>query len=403
MVAGLRADDDQKQEQQQPEEIPNFSQLDEYIYVPKSTLSLGTRFFLKGPKASYSGQGSVPSAVNPGADNTVGIPNISRTYIDGAVYPDDRQSTVSNGVGNSTNVNVPPDGRTNNWTYTNNSQLLPNGDLAFHIFSGVVTDTSDHLAPGVPTEGLELILDRDMGKIGKHMTWSITAGFSIADIHSSTFASVPTNVTTLTDTYDLFGQVPPPAPFTSPGTVNQTVVNSNGQPATNGNTPTEAQTVTQTILLGNAPLNRSYTVLATDTLNRYFVEGAYYTFRVGPTLLIPMGQHFKFSISAGPDLIYAGSEYNVLEELTTATGESFTQLYQQQGSRVIPGYYVDVNLRYEVTETAGFYVGGLFQGAGGFTQSLPSGTSASGAALDYKTRLDFGDEQGVKAGMTVRF
>ncbi len=403
MVAGLRADDDEKPEQQQPEEIPNFNQLDEYIYVPKSTLSLGTRFFLKGPKTTYSGQGSIPANSSPGADNTVNIPNIYRTYFDGAVYPDDRQYTVSNGVGNSTNINIPPDGRTNNWTYDYNSQLLPNGDLAFHVYSGVVTDTGDHAASGVPTEGLELILDRDMGKIGKHMTWSITAGFSIADIHSGLYASVPTNVTTLTDTYDLFGQVPPAAPFTSPGTVDQTVVTSNGTPATNGNTPTESQSVTQQILLGNQPLSRTYTVVATDTENRYFIEGAYYTFRVGPTVLIPLGQKFKLSISAGPDLIYSGSEYNVLEDFTAATGESFTELYQQENSRVIPGYYVDVNLRYEINETSGFYVGGLYQGAGGYNQSLPSGSSNSGAPLDYQTRIDFGDEQGVKAGMTVRF
>jgi hypothetical protein len=35
---------------------------------------------------------------------------------------------------------------------------------------------------------MELILDRDMGKLGKRATWSLTAGFSIADIHSSIYA-----------------------------------------------------------------------------------------------------------------------------------------------------------------------------------------------------------------------
>ena len=212
--AGLRAADEEKQ---QPEEIPDFNQIDEYTYVPKSTLSLASRFFLNGPKTTYSGQGVIPSAVDPGSDYNV--PNVSHTYIDGTVNPDTRTVLISNGVGETTSSPIPPDGRTNSWSYDNASQLLPNGDLTFHTYSGEVTDTGIHSTTGTPNLGLELLMDRDMGKIGKHMKWAITAGFSIADIHSSTYASVPTQMTTLTDTYDLFGQVPPAPPYSSPNTV----------------------------------------------------------------------------------------------------------------------------------------------------------------------------------------
>src|ERR1700683_4284389 len=93
-VAGLRAADED--EKQQPEEIPDFNQIDEYTYVPKSTLSLASRLFLTGPKTTYSGQGLIPSGQGPRGSY---VPNISHTYYDGSVSPDTRTSVSTNGVG----------------------------------------------------------------------------------------------------------------------------------------------------------------------------------------------------------------------------------------------------------------------------------------------------------------
>jgi hypothetical protein len=399
---GLRADDEEQKPI--PEEIPNFNQLDEFIYVPKSTLSLGDRVLLVGPKATYGGQGALPS----GLGNLVSpqVPNVSRTYADGTVGVDSRDILVSSGFGQAYEQPIPSDGRTDTWSYNNNNQILPNGDIAFHIYSGEVTDTGAHDANSTPSLGLELVLDHDMGNLGKHMKWSFTAGFAINDIHSGTFASVPTTLTTITDTYDLFGQVPPPAPFSSPGAVTQTAVNSSGV-TVGGSTATTTQEANQTILLGDRPIqnlpgtNYGETVTTAQVLseNRYFIDGAYYTLRFGPTLMVPMGNHFKLTLSAGPALVYSGSEYNVLEDLVNATGEpELTQLYQKENSKLMPGYYVDVNLRYDLTEKAGFYVGGIYQAAGSYTQSVSSGMGTT-----YTSKLDFGSEQGVKSGLTVRF
>ena len=49
-----------------PIEIPDFSNLDEYIYEPKSTVRFGFRY-LSGAKTSFSGQGRIPSPEDPGA------------------------------------------------------------------------------------------------------------------------------------------------------------------------------------------------------------------------------------------------------------------------------------------------------------------------------------------------
>ena len=298
-VAGLHAQQ-KEEEKTAPEEIPNFNQLDEYVYVPKSTFSLGTRFFLRGPRTTYGGQGENPSIVNPGGPETVGVANISRTYIDGTVEPDQRTVTVNSGLGGSTQVPISPDGRTNTWSYDNASQLLPDGNIAFHTYSAEITDTSSHGVSGAPNTGMELILDRDMGKLGKKWKWSMTYGFSIADIHSSSYLSIPTNVSTLTDTYDLFGQVPPPAPFNSPNNIQQTVYGAGGTVVAGTSATQATQSVTQQILLGNVPLGRQVDVLATDTTNRYFTEGAYYTLRIGPTVTIPVARHFNLNLQRRP-------------------------------------------------------------------------------------------------------
>jgi hypothetical protein len=395
----VRAADDQKEEEkQQPDEIPNFNQLDEYIYVPKTTLSLGTRYFLHGPKTTYSGQGLNPSVVFPGDDSSLNAPNLQRNYIDGSVSPDGRTIPVNTGEGATVAAPIPNDGRTNTWAYDNASQLLPNGDIAFHTYSAEITDTSEHTVDGAPNTGLELIIDRDMGKLGKHFKWTITGGFSLGDIHSSSYVGVPTQLTTLTDTYDLFGQVPPPAPFSSPNNATQTVFGAGSTVVLGSGQTTTTQSVQQVILLGNEPISRTEVPTQMLTTNRYFTEGSFYTVRVGPTLIMPMGKKFSMNVSAGPALIYSGSILNVLEDLNIATGEDFTQLYQHENSKLLPGYYVDVNLAYQLTDTAGFYVGNIFQSAGSYTQKV-----SSGPGTNYVSKIDFGSQDGVKGGVTVRF
>ncbi len=60
------------------------------------------------------------------------------------------------------------------------------------------------------------------------------------------------------------------------------------------------------------------------------------------------------------------------------TGNVVPQLYQKENTKILPGYYVDVDLRYDFTETAGLYVGNIYQGGGSYSQSVPSGTTLPG-------------------------
>src|SRR5215207_4290828 len=81
-VVGL-ASAQEEERRAPPVEIPDFSNLDEYIYEPKSVVTFGFRY-VSGAKTSFSGQGRLPSPENPGSATGA---NISRVYHDGAVQP----------------------------------------------------------------------------------------------------------------------------------------------------------------------------------------------------------------------------------------------------------------------------------------------------------------------------
>ena len=416
----VRADDSGAPPQQPPEEIPDFSHLDEYIYVPKTTLNLGFRYIVSGPKTTFSGQGLIPAPEDPGSPN---VANVSHTYHDGAVNPDRRTVTVDDGNGGTSTQAVPSDGKTNSWSYQNASQVTPDGNLAFHTYSALTADTLFHTTKGDANAGIELVATREMGKLGRHLQWNVTAGFSITDIRSALFANVPANITTVTDTYDLFGQIPPAPPFTSPGSASQNVVNSSGAIVTSGVTTTTTGTtttttstnVTQSIdtttLLGNIPISsvQSSSFSASGAKNRYSIEGAYYTFRAGPTVLWQIGNHFNLSLSAGVAILYSGTDYVVEEFFTPDTGNEIIETFGKNNTHLLPGYYADLTLQYQLTDTAGFYVGALYEGAGSYKQSVSALDTISGeptlsaSSSSYSTRINFDNQSGVRAGMTVKF
>src|SRR5687768_13683694 len=175
-----------------PVEIPDFSNLDEYIYEPKSAVTFGFRY-VSGAKTSFSGQGRIPSPEDPGAATGS---NLSRVYHDGAVQPDARVVPRLDSGGNpiidpntGTQVFDPiaPDGRTNTWNYTDASQLSQLGYVAFHSCSAEVIDTAVRQRDSGSSAGMDIAVSRDMGKLfGTRMEWKLTGGMSINDISANT-------------------------------------------------------------------------------------------------------------------------------------------------------------------------------------------------------------------------
>ncbi|MCX6950693.1 MAG: hypothetical protein NTV51_00670, partial [Verrucomicrobia bacterium] len=136
-AAGLvRAQDEQQQ--RPPTEIPDFSNLDDYIYEPKSILTFGFRQ-LSGAKLKFFGKGKLSTTEDPGAATGA---NLARSYHDGSVSPDARLAGRVDSSGNPVRDPdtgsqifdpIAPDGKTNTWAFQNASQVTEDGGfIAFH-------------------------------------------------------------------------------------------------------------------------------------------------------------------------------------------------------------------------------------------------------------------------------
>jgi hypothetical protein len=409
-LAGLAYAQDDEQRRAPPVEIPDFSNLDEYIYEPKSTLVIGVRH-LSGAKVGFGGgRGQITSLNAPGElDGTTK----TRVYQDGAVQPDARTvgRVDENGapmVNPDTGLQyfdpIPDDGKTNTWNYTSASQLNRQGFIGFRDFSAVIADTTTRDQDSGSSIGVDLAVHRDMGKLfGGRLAWNLTAGVSINDISADTTAGVLATVQTLTDYYRFYpkeGRTLPEAPYSAPSSTTETVLNADGTPVVN---PIDGSTATvttdTTVLLDQQPFERTNTVAtnSTSVTNRWKVKGAFYTFRAGPTLWIPITTRLRASVSVGAALVYAGTTYTVTETLEPEVGPAISETEFAEDYKLLPGYYADASLQFDLTERTGFYAGAIYQSSGDYTQVVENATTS------YSTKIDLAGLSGFRAGMTVRF
>lgn len=392
LAAQAQQTDDQDQQQQQPpEQIPDFSNLDEYIYVPKSTVNFGYRY-ITGVRARFSGSGVIgaPEALPATA------PNVSRTYHDGGVGPDGRTVTEDDANGTTSTVALNgADGKTNDWTYTDPSQITSDGFLQENLYS-VQSDNYDQSMTGKGNVGMEVFATHDERQLGKHWSWKLFGGFSLSDIQAATFATVRSTVTTITDTYDLYGQIPPAPPYLSGS--------GSGQ-----------------ILVSSAPLTRTATSAEddVDTQDHYKLHGGYATFRFGPQLVFSPNDHLQLLISVGPAVVMAGSTYTVTEVFDPPTGAQEIATLQRVTNRLLPGFYVDATLQYDLSDRSGFYLGIFDQSAGSYNENVQTagqavlgGTSETNLPYytgntigpgDYDARVDFTNQTGLRTGMAYKF
>ena len=390
LVLGLSASSllwAQEERQAPPTEIPDFSNLDEYIYVPKSTMQFGARN-MSGPKTSFSGKGKLSTNVQSGSSDGS---NESRTYHDGLVSPDARSTVLDNGDGTNSTVAAPNDGKTNTWNYISSKQLTADGYMLYRTYSADIIDTATRSRDAGRTSGVELGVAYDMGKVLKRFDWSIVAAVGVNDIAASLNDAVTARLTTVTDTYNLFGRLPPAAPYSAPSSVTTTVTNADGT--------TSSDTADTTTLLGNRPIDRSTssTVDSTSVRNRWKLKGAYYTVRVGPSVSFQILSRLKVTMSAGLAGVYAGSTYSVNESFQPETGAEITSSLDDETTKFLAGYYADATLQFDATERTGFYVGAVYQATGSYDQKI------STANANYVTNVDLNSLNGFRAGLTYRF
>lgn len=344
------------------------------VYTPKQAVRLGMRL-LTGVGAGFAGKGVVKSQglnLDKGIDE-----NVERGYHDGYVFRDQRTMTDPSGA----QVPITPDGRTNNWSLRNDEQATSDGFVMMNSYTAEVTDTGFRENDPDATYGIELSLDRDFGTLfNSRLKWGVVGGMSINQILSSTRSTVAADITRTTDYYSLDGQAAPKAPYVA---------------------PESAGGVDVSVLLRSNPSDRQVTNSSSSTAfeNHWRLRGAFITFRAGPVLQWPITEKFSATFSAGAVLVYAGSTYEVTQIFTPETGTQLELFNTDTSSFVVPGFYMDANLQYAFTDTAGLYVGAVYQNSGDYEQEVVSedGTSR------YVSRVDLSKLQGIRAGMTFRF
>lgn len=370
------------------EEPPTLTfDTDVYIHVPKFTLSIGSRA-MTGVKSSFSGTGSFAADTLIGDFPATGA-EVTRVYHDGSVRPDTRIRLNPDGtpeLGSDGNpVRITPDGKTNSWNFLSDLQALPDGTIAMHSYAGAIQDSGAKSKDADRTYGIEVMVRRDIGKITTRFSWDLGAGLSIGDINTKLSSSETATITTTTDRYSLFGEPAPTAPYAAPSS--GTVTNPDG-------TTTVVDT---TVLLGTDPLTRTTSTSSGTATNNWNLKGAYFTLRAGPSLIVPISEHFRASFSAGAALVYAGTTYSVQQNFQPETGSEISSTVESTYSKLLPGYYADASMEYWLTERAGFYVGAIFQSSGDYEQSIAT------ESANYSTRVDLSSLQGFRMGMNIRF
>jgi hypothetical protein len=424
-------DDNQASEQYEPP--PPVGMDVDYFAPPKQKLSIGFRV-LTGPKVAFSGFGLISSGVNPGFDA-----NGIRHYNDGTIAPDTRTDAASpTGAPLQTTVNA--DGRSDSWTFSNQSQVdTANNGVDMHTYSATINGNNPGSGRAASGAGFELTFDRDFGWHLGRVQIDLIGGIGTNKISYSRTENVAGMMTTNTDVYNTYNAVIDPVsgdpendtngnqfyggvpngytatpPAISPGTGTPGTLPAPGAVAPiptaptqtppytspSSGTDTNGNTVNNSTIIGSNPVPGDSTTsqpVPTLVTEKWNIDGAYYTLRAGAQVTVPITDKFSASVSGGPALVYVGTTFSVDQTLTPPTGSPITSIVTDTYNTVLPAYFADADVEYSFTDTTGLYLGAVFQSSTSYNQSIhdPSG--------NYTNRVDFGNQEGVRGGVSFKF
>ena len=373
----------------------------------KNTLKFGFRM-VTGAKVHFGNLGSVPFSVSPAglADG-----EISRFYNDGLVRKDTVSINESDSTGHQTST---PGGRylvfstttggqtllngdfisytpglTRDWNYSNASQLVNGGTgIALSLY-GAVSDGAGAEGKRRMSDGIELQLERVLGKLGGRWEVSLVGGLALSSITSKQAGVVQSSLHVFTDVYSLNGQTAPAAPFVG-STSYRDLVRPDGTIVSGGyettvplvSTP-DPSARTETLTPGAVSVNGAWRV-----------RGAYYVMRLGSEVRAMLTKDVGLSAGLGLSGAYVGTTYSAVESITVpgvdgpiSTDESTTR------DKLLPGFYANMDALWQLNERTGLYGGLIYENYGGYDQSV-GGRSA---------KIDLGSTLGVHGGISIKF
>lgn len=389
------------------------------VYVPKNTVTFGFRVLSSGAAVNFGNLGNIP--IRP---STALADGSGRVYDNGAVVTDSLRSDLVRGevqldangnyvrdaqgnliqtstpggryqttttVNNATVVNGDyvsyTPGQTRTWSYATDGQLVGN-HVAMSNY-GAVSEGGTAMKEQSFSGGVEMQLSREIGKLGRRVEWSLSAGLAINDINAKTGGTVTSTLVKHTDFFEFVGTPPPTGTRNGPtfGELrdsNNNVVNAFGLETTVPlrDTPSAGMSTDSTTAGGAA------------VQGNWQIKGAYAMIRLGPTLRTQFGENFGLSASIGVAGAYAGSRYSVVESLTMPdVAEPVTTIEESTASKFLTGYYADLSLDWVANERTGLFAGVTMQQFGDYDQAVGGRTA----------KIDLGNSVGLRGGISVKF
>ena len=402
------------------ERLENLARAAAEVYVPKTTIGVGFRMLSSGGKVHFGNLGIVPKSTSI-APLSAG--EVQRSYNDGTVKTDairleesyTTTTTLPNGrYQTSGNVTDPgPDGTvgtaddivtnvitgnglsyqtglTRNWFETNASQFTSKpGYVAMSSYSAT-SDGGFRDAKQGAAGGVEFEYSRSFGKLSRLVEWSVTTGISLNSINSKANGTVGSILRASTDYYSLNGQPAPSAPYSAPS-YTSLYDNSGNLISASG-----LETTTPISTMPEAALSTTDAIIGQTTVTgNWQVKGAYFMFKLGPSVRAQFSERFAFSASAGVAGAYAGTHYTVEESFVVPgdTGAIVSTLETSETSKFLGGLYADVNLEWAANERTGLFAGLSAQQFGGYDQTVGGRTA----------HIDLGSTVGLRSGITIRY
>lgn len=382
----------------------------------KNSLRFGFRM-VGGADVKFGNLGNVPFA-NIVAPFSAG--EVDRLYSDGAVIKDaprglfdPRVEVDANGVQTSTPggrydtgfvvtaadgtvttiingsaLSFTP-GRTRSWRYDSTSQLnADQSGIIMHSFSAT-SDGASLEGKKETSAGIELQVERIVGKLGGKWQVSIIGGIALSGISNKQAGNVHSSLVTLSDTYSLLGQTAP-------------AVEANGQPTFGPFTlsdgtvfPSGTETTVPLASVPNAGDHTETTAVgAANVAGVWKVKGAYYVMKVGPEIRANFAKDFGVSASIGLAGAYVGTNYSAFESLSVAgIAEPITANESSSQNKFMPGYYANLDALWQANERTGFFAGVSYEQFSDYTQSVGGRTA----------KIDLGGTAGIRGGITIKF
>jgi hypothetical protein len=372
----------------------------------KSTLKFGFRF-VTGPKVHFGNLGTVPFP------NSIALPSAGesdRNYADGKVIKDSaRILGVSSEVDANGQQTSTPGGRytvvdangviqgnflsytpgvTRYWSYTNASQVVPVGTgsgIALNLY-GATSQGASFEAKKKYSDGFELQVERNLGKLGKRWDVNLLAGLAVSTITGDRTGNVQSTLNVIRDVFSLNGQPAPTAPYTGPTYGPLTLPDTTVLPSGYENTTT----------LASIPSSHteSSTLDGANVSGVWKISGAYFIMRLGPELRAMLTKDISLSTSAGFSAAYAGSTYSAVESFTvTGIADPVETQESSVTSKYFSGFYANMDAQWQLNDRTGVYAGVSYESVGSYDQSVGGRTA----------KIDLSGTVGVRGGISIKF